>query len=93
MRDGLLTLEEAVRPMTSLSADTLRLVGRGRIRVGAWADLALFDPDSVQVHATYAHPRRYAAGMHHVLINGRLVLRDGEPTGELTGRALRRGVR
>lgn len=93
VRGGLLTLEQAVRRMTSQPADTLRLVDRGRIRAGAWADLVVFDPASVQDHATYADPHRYAAGMRHVLINGRLALRDGKPTGDLAGRALRRGVR
>ncbi|MFJ6726385.1 amidohydrolase family protein [Streptomyces sp. NPDC091281] len=93
VRDGLLTLEEAVRRMTSLPADTLRLVDRGRIRPGAWADLVVFDPDTVQDHATYADPHRYATGTRHVLVNGRPALRDGEPTGELAGRALRRGAR
>ncbi|MFI1380664.1 amidohydrolase family protein [Embleya sp. NPDC020886] len=93
VRDGLLTLEEAVRRMTSLPADTLRLVGRGRVKAGEWADLAIFDPDAVQDHATYSEPHRYATGMHHVLVNGRFALRDGNPTGALAGRALRRGVR
>lgn len=93
VRDGLLTLEQAVRRMTSQPAVTLRLVDRGRIRAGAWAALVVFDPAPVQDHATYAGPRRYAAGLRHVLINGRPALHDGEPAGELAGRSLRRGVR
>jgi N-acyl-D-amino-acid deacylase len=90
--DGVLPLTEAVRRMTSLPAGNLRLAGRGVIRAGAVADLAVFVPGEVADHATYRDPHRYAAGMRHVLINGQVAFRDGQPTGMLAGRALRRGV-
>ncbi|GII94073.1 N-acyl-D-amino-acid deacylase family protein [Sinosporangium siamense] len=89
--EGLLTLEEAVRRMTSLPADTLRLAGRGRIASGAYADLVVFDPATIRDHATYEDPHQYATGVRHVVINGTAALRDGTPTGALPGRALRRG--
>lgn len=91
VREGALSLEEAVRRMTSLPAENLRLADRGSIEIGAWADLAIFEPDAVQDHATYREPHRYATGMRHVVINGRVALRDNEPTKILSGRALRRG--
>jgi N-acyl-D-amino-acid deacylase len=90
--DGVLPLTEAVRRMTSLPAGNLRLAGRGLIRAGALADLAVFVPGEVADHATYRDPHRYAAGMRHVLINGQVAFRDGQPTGVLAGRALRRGM-
>ncbi|GAA3072773.1 N-acyl-D-amino-acid deacylase family protein [Streptosporangium carneum] len=89
--EGLLSLEEAVRRMTSLPADTLRLARRGRITPGSYADLVVFDPETVRDHATYERPHQYATGVRHVVINGTTALRDGVPTGALPGRALRRG--
>jgi N-acyl-D-amino-acid deacylase len=91
VREGLLPLEEAVRRMTSLPAGNLRLIDRGVVTKGAYADLAVFDPDAVADRATYADPHQYAVGMRHVVVNGRVALRDGNPTGTLAGRALRRG--
>lgn len=92
VRGGILTLEDAVRRMTSLPAQNLRLLDRGQIRVGAFADLVVFEPDEVADLATYRQPHRYAAGMRHVLINGTIAFQDGQPTGRLAGRALRRGT-
>jgi N-acyl-D-amino-acid deacylase len=89
--EGIITLPEAVRRMTSLPADRLRLRDRGRIQAGRYADIAVFDPDTVADHATYEAPRVLATGVTHVLVNGTPALRDGEPTGALPGRALRRG--
>jgi len=91
VRDGVLPLAEAVRRATSLPAENLRLVGRGMIREGVFADLAIFDPVVFADCSTYAEPHRYAVGMRHVLINGAVVFTDGAPTGRLPGRALRRG--
>lgn len=90
VREGVLPLEEAVRRMTSLPAANLRLVDRGVLRPGAFADVAVFDPAAVQDNATYLDPHRYADGMRHVLVNGQPALQDGKPTGALAGRALRR---
>jgi N-acyl-D-amino-acid deacylase len=89
VHDGGLTLEDAVRRMTSLPTTNLRLADRGTVHEGAFADLAVFEPDQVRDHATYRQPHRYATGMRHVLVNGRIAFRDGQPTGTLAGRALR----
>lgn len=91
VRDGLLTLTEAVRRMTSLPADTYRLAGRGHIASGHYADLVVFDPTTVTDHATYRDSRAPATGVHHVLVNGVIAVRNGVMTGDLGGRALRRG--
>jgi N-acyl-D-amino-acid deacylase len=90
--EGIVSLEEAVRRMTSLPATTLRLRDRGSLRVGAHADVAVFSRDDVIDTATYADPARYARGMRHVLVNGTAALRDAEPTGASAGKALRRDV-
>lgn len=88
---GLLPLEEAVRRMTSLPADTLRLADRGRLRPGAFADVVVFDPALVADRATYAKPHAYATGVRHVTVNGEPVVRDGTFTTARPGRRLRRG--
>ncbi len=87
---GVLTLEETVARMTGRPARRLRLDRRGLIRPGHHADLVLFDPLTVRDTATFDHPRRPAAGIQHVYVNGVAVLRDTRPTGALPGRALRR---
>ncbi|MEQ4304291.1 amidohydrolase family protein [Plantactinospora sp. B6F1] len=88
----LFDLATAVHRMTGLPAETLRLPGRGRIAVGGYADLAVLDPATVLDAATWDDPHRYATGVRHVMVNGVLALRSGEPTGALPGRRLRRGV-
>ncbi len=85
----LLTLPEAVHKMTGLPARRLGLRDRGVIRVGARADLVVFDPRRVADQATFEDPHRYATGIDHVLVNGRFVIRDGEHTGNLAGTVLR----
>jgi N-acyl-D-amino-acid deacylase len=87
---GVLRLEEAVHRMTGRSAQVFGLRDRGSIRVGARADLCVFDPGSVSDAATYEEPTRPAVGIRHVLVNGVLALRDGEVTGARAGRVLRR---
>ena len=87
---GLFSLEEAVRRMTSLPADRFGLAGRGRIAPGAFADIVIFDADEIEDRATFDAPTTPAAGIDLVLVNGRIVWRDGAPTGERPGRALRR---
>jgi N-acyl-D-amino-acid deacylase len=89
--EGLFPLEEAVRRMTSLPADNLRLADRGRLRPGAFADIVVFDPAGVGDRATYDDPHRYATGVRHVVVNGRPVVADGELTRQTPGRRLRRG--
>jgi N-acyl-D-amino-acid deacylase len=83
-----LTLTEAVRKMTSLPADILGLVDRGRIQVGLAADLVLFDPEQVRATATYAAPLRLAEGFDLVVVNGRIARRDGAPVETAAGRVL-----
>ncbi len=89
---GLLRPEEAVRRLTSLPAERLGLSDRGRIRPGAWADLAVLEPKGFAERGTTRDPNRTAAGVRHVLVNGRLALRDGALTGERAGRVLRRAA-
>ncbi|ASR39246.1 N-acyl-D-amino-acid deacylase [Prauserella marina] len=87
---GVLTLEEAIRKMTSLPAERLRLADRGLLRDGAAADIVVFDPETVLDRSTYLDPWRLSEGMHAVLLNGVPVLRDGAPTGARGGRILGR---
>ena len=90
--EGLVPLAEAVRRMTSLPADNFRLADRGRLEAGRFADIAVFDPETVIDRATYDTPHQYAAGIKHVVVNGRVVVRDGEVTSERPGRRLRRAA-
>ncbi len=87
--EKLMTLEEAVRRMTSLPAANLKLKKRGNLRPGFFADLALFDPQKIQDHATFEEPHLYATGMKHVFVNGTQVLENGEHTGVFPGRCVR----
>jgi N-acyl-D-amino-acid deacylase len=82
-------LEEAVRRLTAFPCETLGLSRRGRLAPGYAADVVAFHPDRIQDHATYAEPHRYATGVHHVLVNGTPVLRDGEHTGARPGQVVR----
>lgn len=84
-----LPLSRAVHQLTLLPASNLGLRERGRLTAGHFADVVVFDPDRIQDHATYDRPHRYATGVHHVLVNGVLVLEDGEHTGALPGRVVR----
>ena len=87
--EGLLTLEEALRRLSALPAQNLKLRERGMLRPGYFADVVVFDPAQVQDYATPQDPHRYASGMQHVFVNGVQVLRDGEHTGALPGRVVR----
>jgi N-acyl-D-amino-acid deacylase len=82
---GVLTLEEAIRKMTSMPADQYNQKERGRILADTYADLVVFDPETIQDEATYVDPHRYPTGIHHVMINGRFVIRSGALTGERPG--------
>jgi N-acyl-D-amino-acid deacylase len=82
-------LREAVRRLTSLPADNLRLDRRGRLKPGHFADVVLFDAAKVKDHATFDKPHQYATGVRHVFVNGVQVLRDGEHTGATPGRVVR----
>jgi N-acyl-D-amino-acid deacylase len=87
---GLFSLEEAVRRMTGLSAYRFGLAGRGILQAGCYADITVFDADAVADRATFEMPTTPAAGIEYVFVNGRPVWREGRPTGERPGRALRR---
>jgi N-acyl-D-amino-acid deacylase len=87
--ERIVPLHEAVRRLTSLPAQTLRLERRGLLEPGYFADVAVFDPGRIQDHATFDDPHQYATGVEHVAVNGTLVLRDGEHTGALPGRVVR----
>lgn len=88
--EGLMTFPESIRKMTWLPAQLLGLSDRGIIRDGAKADLVVFDPGTIGSPATLADPRRYPEGIPYVVVNGTLVIDDGEHTGATPGRALRR---
>ena len=84
-----ITLEEAVRRLTSYPAANLGLRERGSLTEGNFADVVIFDPDTITDRATYEKPHQYATGVTHVLVNGKLALKDGEPTGAASGRVVR----
>ncbi|HLJ94786.1 MAG TPA: amidohydrolase family protein, partial [Gemmataceae bacterium] len=83
-----LPLAAAIRKLTSLPASNLGLDRRGLLREGYFADMVLFDPQTIADRATYDQPHQYAVGVRHVFINGVQVLKDGEHTGAKPGRAL-----
>ena len=89
--EGLASLEDVIRRLTSFPAENLGLAKRGRLARGYFADIVAFDASSIGEHATYADPHRYATGMVHVFVNGDQVLRDGEHTGARPGRVLAPG--
>lgn len=84
-----ISLQEAVRKLTSLPADNLGLEGRGRLEPGAFADIVVFDAEQIADHATYDAPHQYSTGVAHVFVNGTQVLRAGEHTGATPGRFVR----
>jgi N-acyl-D-aspartate/D-glutamate deacylase len=88
-QDQVITLENAVREMTSLPANQLHLRNRGKIGVGMEADVVLFDPSKVKDTATYEKPMSYAEGMEYVLVNGQLAIDHGQSTGALAGKLIR----
>jgi len=86
-----ITAGEAIYKMSKMPADRIGLKNRGRIEVGAFADIAVLDLDTVRDHATFKDPHQYATGVQHVLVNGVIVLYAGEMTGKRPGRSLRSG--
>jgi N-acyl-D-amino-acid deacylase len=86
---GVLRLEEGIRRMTSLPASAFRIAGRGEIHEGFWADLVIFDPNTIQDRATFTQPHQYATGMEYVLVNGIPVIEKSELTGKRPGKGLR----
>ena len=90
---NLLTLEEAIRKLTAVPAGQVRLSGRGALREGAWADIAVFDPITFRERGTVSDPLVLAEGMVHVVVNGTVARENSAFTGQRSGKALRRGGR
>jgi N-acyl-D-aspartate/D-glutamate deacylase len=88
---GLFDLPTAVKKMTSMPADQMGIPDRGRLARGMMADLVVFDAETIRDEATFQNPHRYPEGIHHVLVNGALVVEAGEHTGASPGAVLRRG--
>ncbi len=87
--EKVISAAEAIRRLTSLPADELRLKDRGRLKPGYYADIVVFDPEAIQDHATYADPHQLATGVRDVYVNGVAVLRDGDHTGAKPGQVVR----
>jgi N-acyl-D-amino-acid deacylase len=87
--EQLITLAEAIRKLAALPAQTMRIDRRGELKQGFYADVVVFDPETIQDHATFVEPHQYATGMVHVFVNGEHVLKDGEHTGATPGRVVR----
>jgi N-acyl-D-amino-acid deacylase len=87
--EKVITLEEGVHKMTGLPAGNLKLKKRGLLKQGYFADVVVFDPVTIQDHATFEKPHQYSTGVIHVWVNGVQVLKDGEHTGAFPGRVIR----
>jgi len=87
--EKIISLEEAIYRLTTLPATNLKIKKRGTLKEGYYADIAIFDPNSIQDHATFDNPQQYATGMINVFVNGTLVIENGEHTGEMPGRVVR----
>lgn len=90
MEAKLLTLNQAIRSMTSLPAEKLRIKDRGRLAPGAMADLVVFNPQTINDRATYQEPHQYSEGVVHLMVNGVLTIANGQVTGDRGGRVLKR---
>jgi len=88
--ERIIPIEEAVRRLTSLPAENLRLEDRGALKPGYFADIVIFNPDSIIDRATFTKPHQLATGMIHVFVNGKQVLKDGTHTGAKPGRMVTR---
>ena len=87
--EKIISIEEAIRKLTSLPASNLKIKKRGSLSKGFFADLAIFNPETIQDHATFTDPHQLSTGMIHVFVNGEQVLEDGEHTGAKPGRVVR----
>jgi N-acyl-D-amino-acid deacylase len=87
--EGVITIEEAVRRMTSLPAQKFGLKDRGLLREGMAADMLVFDEKEVTDLSTYDKPHAYSKGFHYVLVNGTVVIEEGKHTGKKPGQTLR----
>jgi len=84
--EKVISLEEAVRRLSALPCENLKIQKRGKLAPGYFADLVIFDPKTIGDKATFDQPHQYATGVNHVFVNGVQVLKDGEPTGKPAGR-------
>lgn len=84
--EKVITLQEAIRKLTSLPCDNLKIQKRGRLAVGNYADIVIFDPNKIQDKATFEKPHQLAEGMLHVFVNGKQVVKDSQHTGVKSGR-------
>ena len=91
-QEGILTLPDAIRKMTSAPANRLGLKDRGVLRDGSRPGIVVFDPATIKSPATFHDPRQYPEGIDYVVVNGTVVADHGHHTGALPGQALRRGV-
>ena len=87
--EKIITLEEAIRRMTSLPAANVGILERGELREGFYADVVVFDPERIKDNATFEEPHQYASGVRHVFVNGEQVLQNGRHTGAKPGRVVR----
>ena len=87
--EKIVSLQEAVRRLTSFPAENLKIKRRGTLKPGYLADVVVFDPATIQDHATYSQPHQYSTGVEHVFVNGVQVLKDGRHTGAKPGRVVR----
>lgn len=90
--ENLMRLEEAIRKMTSFPAQRFGLLDRGLIRPGMWADITILNPDAVSSNATYQDPHNFPSGIQYVIVNGEVAIDEGEYTGILSGKTLRKKV-
>jgi N-acyl-D-amino-acid deacylase len=88
VREGVLRLEEAIRKMTSFTAQTYGLMDRGLLRPGLAADITIFDPEKIEDTATFENPIQYPKGIEYVVVNGKVSVEGGKHTGERAGRIL-----
>ena len=87
--DEVITLPDAIRKLSKLPATNLKIRDRGELTAGYFADIVIFDPSTVGDHATFDAPHQYSTGMEHVIVNGELVIHDGDHTGALPGQVVR----
>lgn len=87
--EKVIPLEDAIYKLTTLPATNLKIKKRGALKTGYYADVVIFDPNTIQDHATFENPQQYATGVLDVFVNGTQVLKDGEHTGEMPGQVVR----
>jgi N-acyl-D-aspartate/D-glutamate deacylase len=86
--EKVLTLENAIRKMTSLPANLLRMKDRGLLKKGYKADVAIFDPETIRDNATFDDARQYSTGTEYVIVNGKISIENGKYSGALNGKML-----